>query len=71
MMDKTDKKYTAVKPKGFGYYIWFETEKTTPNLGMFIGTQGWGKRGALTDIKCRASEIDSFIYSDELQYDKD
>lgn len=61
-------KYIAVKPTGFDYYIWFETEKVIQELGCFIGKEGWGKGGVLTNIKCNGSEIDSFIYSDALQY---
>lgn len=62
------KKYVAIKPIGFRYYIWFETEKVIEDLGCFIGKGGWGKRGADTNIKCKSSEIDSYIYSNELQY---
>ena len=62
------KKYVAIKPNGFNYYIWFETEKVIHDLGCFVGRDGWGKGGALTNIKCNANEIDSYIYSDVLQY---
>lgn len=69
MSDSLNKrKYIAVKPKGFNHYIWFETTKTTNDLGVFIGEDGWGKNGALTSVKCKSSDIDGFIYSDELQY---
>ena len=60
--------YVAIKPKGFSYYIWFKTEKVIVDLGCFIGTEGWGHGGALTSIKCKESEIESYIYSDNLQY---
>jgi hypothetical protein len=63
-----NRKYIAVKPKGFDYYIWFEQEKVIQDLVYFIGRNGWGKNGAFTNLKCRSSEIESFIYSDELQY---
>lgn len=68
MDESLNRKYIAVKPKGFKYYIWFKTAEVIHDLGCFIGKNGWGKDGALTNIKCNASEIDSFIYSDELQY---
>jgi hypothetical protein len=68
MEDKLLKKYIGIKPKGFNHYIWFETEKTINDLGVFIGEGGWGKNGAFTNIKCYSSEIDSYIYSDSLQY---
>ncbi len=68
-MDKSlQRKYVAIKPKGFAYYIWFKTENVIYDLGCFIGKDGWGKDGALTNIKCSGTEIDSYIYSDELQY---
>lgn len=67
-MDKTDKKYTAIKLKGFDYYIWFETEKIINDLGLIMANNGWGKGGARTDIKCYEREAEAFIYSDELQY---
>lgn len=66
--DFEKRKYTAVKPAGYNYYIWFETEKTMIELGCFIGEAGWGKGGAYTNIKCKSSDITSFVYSDELQY---
>ena len=61
-------KYVAVKPTGHNNYIWFETEKTTTELGCFIGEGGWGKGGAYTNLKCKVGEIDSFVYSENLQY---
>ncbi len=68
-MDKSLlRKYIAIKPKGFKSYIWFETEKVVEAYGCFIGKSGWGDGGALTNIKCNANEIDSYIYSDTLQY---
>ena len=67
--EKLKEEYIAVKPKGFGYYIWFDTSKVTEDLGCFIGTAGWGNGGALTNLKCQSSEIESVIYSSELQYD--
>lgn len=66
MENKT--KYIAIKPKGLDHYLWFETENVIQELGCFLGNKGWGKDGAFTEIKCKAEEIDSFIYSDELQY---
>lgn len=68
MTDKTKLKYIAVKPKGFAYYIWFETEKVSTENYKFIGVDGWGRNGAVTSIECKDSEIDSYIYSNELQY---
>ena len=68
-MDETLlQKYVAIKLKGFNYYIWFETKKVIYDSNCFIGKSGWGKGGAFTNIKCSSSEIDSYIYSDELQY---
>lgn len=61
-------KYVAVKPNGFKHYIWFETKKTINDLGVFIGEDGWGKDGARTSIKCKSSDIEGFIYSENLQY---
>lgn len=68
IMDTLLKKYTAIKLKGFNYYVWFETEKTINELSVFIGKEGWGKGGTLTNIKCSSNQIESYIYSDELQY---
>lgn len=62
------KKYIAVKPKGFLHYIWFKIEEVTCGAGCFIGKNGWGEGGADTSIKCKESEIESYIYSDTLQY---
>lgn len=68
-MDKElNRTYVAMKPKGFSYYIWFETEKVLIAQGCIIAREGWGKSGAYTNIKCREEEIESYIYSDELQY---
>lgn len=61
-------KYIAIKPRGFNFWIWFETKKTVRNLGVFCGENGWGKGGTLTNIKIRESEIEGEIYSKELQY---
>jgi len=68
MDEKLKRKYIAVKPKGFKYYIWFKTDKISEYVGTFIGKDGWGKNGALTSIECHPSQIESTIYSDELQY---
>lgn len=68
MDKKLFKKYIAVKPKGFNYYIWFITEQVECDSGFFIGQNGWGKNGSNTSIKCNENEIVSYIYSDELQY---
>lgn len=68
MDEKLLKKYIAIKPKGFPYYLWFKTDDVIQDLGCFIGKDGWGLGGAATSIKCTASEIESYIYSDKLQY---
>lgn len=61
-------KYIAIKPKGFKHYLWFETEKANIINNKFVGNDGWGNGGALTNIECNESEIDSIIYSENLQY---
>ena len=68
MSDFEKQKYTAIKLKGYQYFIWFETEKVTIDLGCFIGEAGWGKGGAYTNVKCKVDEIQSFIYSKEIHY---
>jgi hypothetical protein len=62
------RKYVAIKPKGLNRYIWFKTENVSCESDVFLGQNGWGKNGALTNIKCNTNEIESYIYSDELQY---
>ena len=62
-------KYVAIKIKGFDHYIWFQKSKTIRENGNFIGIEGWGKRGAFTEITIAESEIIGEIKSAELQYD--
>lgn len=68
MDENLKRKYIALKPTGFGYFIWFDTHKVIIDAGFLVGQGGLGKGGVFTNIKCRVDEIDCFIYSDELQY---
>ncbi|MGB4776423.1 MAG: hypothetical protein WBP45_14700 [Daejeonella sp.] len=69
MDDSLNRKYIAIKPKGLNHYLWFEQEKVITEFGCFIGQSGWGEGGAFTNIKCKIDQIESFIYSDQLQYE--
>ena len=60
-------KYIAIKLKGLDHWLWFEKSKTVNHLGVFCGSEGWGKRGALTTIKVATNQIVGEIKSDELQ----
>lgn len=60
--------YIAIKPKGFKYYIWFKTDNVSTINNQFIGKDGWGVNGVLTNIVCNESEIDSYISSEIAQY---
>ena len=68
MKTPEETKYIAVKLKGLNHFIWFRTSKVITSLGCFIGKNGWGKNGALTNLKCYEKDIEAYIYSDELQY---
>jgi hypothetical protein len=59
-------KYIAIKVKGYSYWLWFEKAKIKRENYKFIGTEGWGKDGALTCITIDTSEIVGEINSDEL-----
>ena len=61
-------KYTAIKLRGLPHYLWFETGNIEEDALEFTATEGWGKNGALTKVRCMKSEIRSRIESDELQY---
>lgn len=63
-------KYIAVKLKGLDNWIWFEKSKTVNYLGVFCGTDGWGKNGERTSIKVKVEEIFGEMESDKLQYSK-
>lgn len=63
------KKYLAVKVKGLDHYLWFKSENVANESGKFVGKDGWGKRGANTDLETYDSEIISTISSDALQYE--
>lgn len=67
-MKNVVEKYTAIKVKGFSYWIWFEDEKITDENGKFVGKAGWGKGGAFTNIEIDRYEIVGLIKSDTLQY---
>ena len=64
-----NKKYIAIKLRGLKHQLWFEVEKTETQNYTFIGTGGWGKDGAYTDITVSENEIVGRIYSEDLQYD--
>jgi hypothetical protein len=64
----TEDKYIAIKIADFNYWLWFESNKTTEGNGIFTGKDGWGKRGAYTNITINSSQIIGRIETDTLQY---
>ena len=60
------KKYTAIKLRGFDYWIWFETIKIQFNEQV-IGKEGWGKNGSLTEIDIERDQVEGKITSNTLQ----
>ncbi len=61
-------KYIAIKLNGLNHYLWFETRHYFYEKDVFVGLNGWGKGGCRTNVKCNKNEINSYIYSDSLQY---
>lgn len=61
-----DQKFVGIKLKSLDSYIWFETANVIHALSSFIGKEGVGKDNSRTNIKCRDSEIESYIYSDNI-----
>jgi hypothetical protein len=43
MKAELKRKYIAIKLKGMNHYIWFETNKTSTETGVFIGKGGCAK----------------------------
>ena len=60
--------YTAIKIKNFNHWLWFKTEKVTQKDGVFVGKEGWGYQGNLTEITINESEIIGYITSDFPMY---
>ncbi len=67
-MELPTAKYTAIKPKGFPYWLWFQTDKVTRESYTFTGTGGWGRGGANTNISIPESSIEAEMTSSDLQY---
>lgn len=63
-------KYTAVKVVGFNHWFWFETSKVSREDGKFVGKDGWGQRGAYTNLTVNEDHIEGEISSEALQYDE-
>lgn len=61
--------FIAVKVEAFPHWIWFSREGVTEEADQFIGVNGWGKDGAMTDLDVPAHMIQGRIESSELQYD--
>lgn len=61
-------KYIAIKVRGLDVWFWFEKTKVIRKEGMFVGTEGWGKGGACTNIKINDCFIDGELQSESLQY---
>lgn len=68
MSEKSSAKYIAIKVKGIAHWLWFETKKVKHINHEFIGKDGWGKGGALTNITVSEDEIIGEIHSENLQY---
>ncbi len=68
MGQETIKAYIAVKLKGFQYWVWFKDENVTELNHTFVGKEGWGKGGTLTNIDVSQDLIEGIITSQELQY---
>lgn len=61
-------KYIAIKLKAFDYWLWFEIKKVKRENGVFIGKEGWGDGGNLTEININEDLIEGEITSETLQY---
>jgi len=61
-------KYIAIKVKGVTHWLWFKTEKVERINHKFIGKDGWGKGGTLTNITVSEDEIIGELHSENLQY---
>ncbi len=63
-------KYIAIKVSGINHWFWFENEKVSRHniKGTFIGKDGWGRGGALTNLEIPESQIEGEIESEDLQY---
>ena len=57
-------KYIGIKLNGMSHWLWFETKETYSEGGNFVGSNGWGKNGSLTNIVVKEHEINGVIYSD-------
>ena len=68
MSKRNSTKYIAVKVKGIAYWLWFNTKKVKRANHEFVGKDGWGKGGTLTNITVPEDEIIGEIHSDDLQY---
>ncbi len=70
-LGQTSLKYMAIKVVGQHNWLWFEVSKTTLTADyMFIGNEGWGKNGSVTNIEISEDLIEGVIYSEALQYGK-
>lgn len=62
------REYIAIKVKGINHWFWFKAVNVKREGGMFIGVNGWGKRGATTNLSINEGQIEGELTSDELQY---
>lgn len=60
--------YIAIKIRDFNHWVWFEKKHVQEDSSTFIGKQGWGKDGALTEVSIPKRMIEGRIESKEPQY---
>jgi len=61
-------KYIAIKVRGMDHWLWFKREMANISNGQFVGKEGWGKDGSLTEIKVSESLIEGLIDSETLDF---
>ena len=61
-------KYIAIKVEGICHWFWFESVKVTRKDYKFIGKEGWGHGGAMTEIEIKEDKIEGELCSEALQY---
>ena len=60
--------YIAIQVIGMSHWFWFDVKYVMRKNGRFVGKNGWGLGGALTNIDIPEHNIISELHSNQLQY---